>query len=139
MATNPPGAPTPQQIAQMWEAGAKALTEGWRQAQDFWTTAAKSWGDMASAWMSQLPRTGPAASPEAQAVFRELQEAAFTVGQAWMRMPLVLAAGGQPGELQAAITRLTEAQGRAYKLWMEALQAAGKRPGAAGSEPPGRG
>ena len=132
MATTPPGAPTPQQIAQMWEAGAKALTEGWRQAQDFWTTAAKGWGDMASTWMSQVPRTGPAASPEAQAVFRELQEAAFAVGQAWMRMPLVLAAGGQPGELQAAITRLTEAQGRAYKLWLEAL----RPPGGAG--PAGR-
>ena len=132
MATTPPGAPTPQQIAQMWEAGAKALTEGWRQAQDFWTTAAKSWGDLATNMMAQAPRPGATASPESQAVLRELQEAAFAVGQAWMRLPLVLASGGVPGELQAAITRLTEAQGRAYKLWLEAL----RLPGGAG--PAGR-
>ena len=136
MATTPPGAPTPQQIAQMWEAGAKALTEGWRQAQDFWSTAAKGWGDLASSMMAQAPRTGPGTSPESQAVLRELQEAAFAVGQAWMRLPLVLASGGgvgaAPGELQAAITRLTEAQGRAYKLWLEAL----RPPGGAG--PAGR-
>jgi len=125
MATTPPGAPTPQQIAQMWEAGAKALTEGWRQAQEFWTTAAKSWSDLATNAMAQGPRPGATASPESQAVLRELQEAAFAVGQAWMRLPLVLAGGGAPGELQAAITRLTEAQGRAYKLWLEALRPSG--------------
>ena len=132
MATTPPGAPTPQQVAQMWEAGAKALTEGWRQAQDFWTTAAKGWSDLATGLMAQAPRTGPAPTPESQAVLRELQEAAFAVGQAWMRLPLVLTSGGVPGELQAAITRLTEAQGRAYKLWLEAL----RPPGGAG--PAGR-
>lgn len=132
MSTQPPGPPTPQQIAQMWEAGARSMTEGWRQAQEFWNTAARSWGDLATAWMGQLPRPG-AVSGESQAVLRELQEAAFAVGQAWMRLPLVLAAGGQPAEMQEAITRLTQAQGRAYQLWMQALKA----PGDAGKGAPG--
>ena len=139
MATTPPGAPTPQQIAQMWEAGAKALTDGLRQAQEFWGSAAKSWGDVAGGWMSQFSRAGAGPSPESQAVLRELQEAAFTVGQAWMRLPLALTSGGQPGELQAAIMRLTEAQGRAYKLWLEALRAPVGPPGAPASPTGGAG
>jgi hypothetical protein len=116
----------------MWEAGARSMTEGWRQAQEFWNNAAKSWGDLAGAWLRQMPGA-PGVSGESQAVLRELQEAAFAVGQAWMRLPLVLAAGGAPGELQEAITKLTQAQGRAYQLWMQALKAtgeAGKGPGA---------
>src|SRR5262245_30199536 len=113
--------PTPQQVAQMWEAGARALTEGWRQSQEFWTSAAKSWTELAGTWMGQVPRAGQAPSAEGQALLRELQEAAFTVGQAWMRLPLVLAAGGSPTELQEAVTRLTQAQGRAYQLWMQML------------------
>ena len=32
-------------------------------------------------------------------------------------------------ELQEAVTRLTQAQGRAYKLWVEALRAAGAAAG----------
>jgi hypothetical protein len=113
MSTQPPGPPTPQQIAQMWEAGARSMSEGLRQ-------------------MPGAPGV-PGVSAESQAVLRELQEAAFAVGQAWMRLPLVLAAGGAPGELQEAITKLTQAQGRAYQLWMQALKAtgeAGKGPGA---------
>jgi hypothetical protein len=33
--------------------------------------------------------------------------------------------GADANELQEAITRLTEAQGRAYQLWMSALSNAG--------------
>jgi hypothetical protein len=123
----PPGVPNPQQIAQMWEAGARSLTEGWRQAQEFWNNAARGWSELASAWMSQsgpFPGAGPAMSSEASAAWRELQEASFAVGQAWMRLPLVMAAGGQPAAMQEAITTLTLAQGRAYKAWLEALKAA---------------
>ena len=124
--------PSPQEISQMWEAGAKSLTDGWRQAQDFWNNASRSWGELAGTWMRQFPQSGPPGSAEAAAVWRELQEAAFAVAQAWMRMPLLFAAGSQPSELQEAVTRLTQAQGRAYKLWVEALKAAGA---AAGSGP----
>jgi hypothetical protein len=42
-----------------------------------------------------------------------------------MRLPLLFAGGAQPGELQEAMTRLALAQGRADKLWLEALKAAG--------------
>jgi hypothetical protein len=108
------------QSEQVWEAGYKALFDGWRQAQDFWTSASRGWGEVATAWMGQF---APASQPSAEsaAALRELQEAAFAVGQAWMRLPLALAAGRPPAELQEAVTRLTKAQGRAYQLWLEAL------------------
>ena len=132
-----PGGPGPQQIQQMWEQGARSLTEGWQQAQAFWNNVARSWGEVAASWMSQVPRGGAGVSSEGLAVWRELNEAAFAVGQAWMRLPLVLSTGAQPTELQAAVTRLTEAQGRAYKLWTEALSKMGEaaRPGAGGTRP----
>ena len=63
--------------------------------------------------------TGAAA--ENTAVLRELQEASLAVAQAWMRLPFTLMTGAGPAELQEAATRLTEAQGRAYQLWLEAL------------------
>ena len=119
---------------QMWDAGARALADGWRQSQEFWNSAARSWGEAAGAWMGQL-QSG-SRSQEHLAVARELQEAAFAVGQAWMRLPLALAGGAQPAELQQAITKLAEAQGRAYQLWMEALSRAGATM-AAGARPPG--
>ncbi len=109
----------------MWEAGSKALFDGWRQAQEFWNSAARSWGEVASAWLGQFGRPGQPESAESAAVLRELQESAFAVGQAWMRLPLVLATGRPPQELQEAMTRLTQAQGRAYQLWLEALTRAG--------------
>jgi hypothetical protein len=124
--TTEPGKPGPQQAQQMWEAGARSLSEGWQQAQSFWNTVARSWSEAASTMMGQLPRSGPAMSSEALAAWRELNEAAFAVGQAWMRLPLALSSGAPPAELQAAVTRLTEAQGRAYKLWMEAIQKMGE-------------
>src|SRR5262245_35513444 len=105
MATQQTPRPNPQQMTQTWEAAAKSLTDGWRQAQDFWNNVARSWADVASTWMSQLPQAGAPMSPmsgEATAAWRELQEAAFAVGQAWMRLPLVLSTGGQPSELQEA-------------------------------------
>jgi hypothetical protein len=120
MTPQPPGDPTAQ-ATQMWEAACRSMTEGLRQAQDFWTRAAQSWGEMTGAWIGQLNRSGQALSGDHLTILRELQEASFTVGQAWMRLPLILAAGAQPQELQEAITRLTEAQGRAYRLWTEAL------------------
>jgi hypothetical protein len=48
-----------------------------------------------------------------------------------MRLPLALATGASPTDLSDAIARLTQAQGKAYKLWMEALVRAGDtlRPG----------
>ena len=113
---------------QLFDAGYQSLFEGWKQAQEFWSGVARSWGGTAGAWMGQL-NTG--ASAENMAVVRELQEASLAVAQAWMRLPFTLMSGAGPTELQEASTRLSEAQGRAYQLWLEALSRAG---GAEGSK-----
>lgn len=106
--------------AQIWEASYQAFFEGQRQAQEFWNNMARSWGEVTGAWVGQFTRSGESAE-----VLRELQEATFAVAQAWMRLPLLLTGGTQPGELQEAVTRLTQAQGRAFQLWLEALQRTG--------------
>ena len=126
----PPGT-NPEEIRQMWETGSRSLLEGFRQAQEFWNNTARSLGEVAGAWTAQLPRSGSGISAEGAAALRELHEAAFAAGQAWMRLPLALATGASPTELSDAISRLTQAQGKAYKLWMEALVRAGEtlRPG----------
>ena len=126
----PPGM-NPEEIRQMWETGSRSLLEGFRQAQEFWNSTARSLGEVAGAWTAQLPRSGAGISAEGTAALRELHEAAFAAGQAWMRLPLALATGASPTELSDAISRLTQAQGKAYKLWMEALVRAGEtlRPG----------
>jgi len=113
---------------QMWEAGYQSLFEGWRQAQEFWNSAARSWGELGGAWMNQVQTNRGERSGE---MLRELQEAAFSVAQAWLRLPLVLAGGAQPGELQEALTRLAETQGRAYQMWLESLTRMAGRSGAA--------
>ena len=107
--------------AQMWEAGYRSLTESMAQTQEFWNSIARGWGDTAGAWMGRLSQAGQGVSGENMAVLRELQESAFAVGQAWMRLPLVLMGGAQPAEMQEAFSRLTEAQGHAYQLWLGAL------------------
>lgn len=112
---------------QLFEAGYQSLFEGWRQAQEFWNSVAQSWGGAAGAWMGQV-NTG--ASSENMAILRELQEASLAVAQAWMRLPFTLMSGAGQAELQEATTRLTEAQGRAYQLWLEALSRAGGAEGA---------
>ena len=112
--------------AQLYEAGYQALFEGWRQAQDFWNGVARTWGGAAGAWAHPGGR-----SNETMDVMRELNEAAFAVAQAWMRLPLTLMGGAQPTELQEATTRLTQAQGRAYQLWLEALSRTGAAAGGA--------
>ena len=126
----PPGM-NPEEIRQMWETGSRSLLEGFRQAQEFWNNTARSLGEVAGAWTAQLPRSGSGISAEGTAALRELHEAAFAAGQAWMRLPLALATGASPTELSDAISRLTQAQGKAYKLWTEALVRAGEtlRPG----------
>ena len=130
----PPGTPpgmNPEEMRQMWETGSRSLLEGFRQAQEFWNNTARSLGEVTGAWTAQLPRAGAGISAEGAAALRELHEAAFAAGQAWMRLPLALATGASPTELSEAISRLTQAQGKAYKLWMEALVRAGEtlRPG----------
>ena len=118
--------------SQMFEAGYQALFEGWRQAQEFWNTMARSWGGAAGTWMGQATRSGEG-TQESMQVMRELQDAAFAVATAWMRLPLTLMGGADANELQEATTRLTQAQGRAYQLWLEALSRTGSTvAGAAG-------
>lgn len=108
---------TTQTGAQIWETGYQSLFEGWHQAQEFWNNAARSWGEGTGAWLEQFSR--PGANLE---VVRELQEATIAVAQAWMRLPLVLTGGARLEDLQNAVTQLTKTQGRAYQLWLEALQ-----------------
>lgn len=111
---------------QMMEAGARALADGLKQAQEFWTQAAKSWGEAAGAWVGQFGRPAPSPTEEANRVLREISEASFAVGQAWMRLPMSLMIGAPPAELQAALTRLMEAQARAYQLWIDLLSRSAK-------------
>ncbi len=119
------GAPDPMQAgAQMWEAGYRALLDGWQQAQEYWTGVARSFGEMTGAMAGQWPVL-PGLPPENAAVLRELQEATLAVSQAWLRLPVALMTGAQPSELQDAITRLTEAQGRAFQMWTEAISRIG--------------
>ena len=122
--TTTQGAPDPKQ---MLEAGARAMADGLKQAQDFWTQAAKSMADVAGAWTSQLGRPAPSPTDEAAAVLREISEASLAVSQAWMRLPLSLMTGAPPVEIQAALTRLMQAQARAYQLWIEFLARGGRR------------
>jgi hypothetical protein len=130
------GSPDPRdQMTQMWEAACRSLNDGLRQTQEFWNKAAQSLGDVTGAWIGQFNRSGQGLSGENMAIIRELQEASFAVAQAWMRLPMVLAGGAQPAELQEAMTRLTQAQGRAYQVWMDALTRA--RPGASRDTPSG--
>ena len=119
------GAPDPRQAM---EAGARAMADGLKQAQDFWSQAAKGWSEAAAAWASQLGLPARSPSEEATAVLRELSEASLAVSQAWMRLPMSLLMGAPPAELQGALTRLMQAQGRAYQLWIEFLsRSAGQR------------
>ena len=115
--------------SQLFETGYQQLFEGWRQAQEFWNGVARSWGGATGAWMQQ--GTG---SQESMDVLRELNEAAFAVAQAWMRLPMAMFGGAQPNELQEATSRLTQAQGRAYQLWLEALSRTGASAGRAAGE-----
>lgn len=135
--SSPPGM-NPEDLRKMWETGSQSLLEGFRQAQEFWNNAARSWGEVAGAWTAQLPRAGsagPGVSAEGAAALRELHEAAMAAGVAWMRLPMALATGASPTELSEAITRLTQAQGKAYKLWMDAFVRAGDTLRAGGPRP----
>ena len=106
--------------SQLFEAGYQSLFQGWQQAQEFWIGVARTWTGGAGPWM------GPAApSEEGMKVLRELQEASLAVAQAWMRLPMSLMGGASATELQEATAKLTQAQGRAYQLWLEALNRGG--------------
>jgi len=108
--------------AQMWESGYQAMADGMRQAQEFWNGVARSWGGATGAMLNQPSGVG---GGEAMDVLRELQESAFNVGQAWMRLPMSFLSGARPEDLQEAVTRLAEAQGRAFQLWMDAISRGG--------------
>lgn len=129
------GTPDPMQAgSQMFQAGYQQLLDGWKQTQEFWNGVARTWSGTTNLWTQQGP-----GSQESMDVLRELNESAFAVAQAWMRMPLAMMTGAaNPSELQDAVTRLTQAQGRAYQLWTEALSrtAAGSAPDTSKKKPP---
>src|SRR5262245_7605895 len=91
-----------QGMVEMWEAGQRALMEGWRQGQEFWNNAARGWGEIGRTGIAGASSPGAGGTGEAAKVMRELQEAAIAAGTAWMRLPLALAAGAPPAELQEA-------------------------------------
>ena len=111
---------------EMWEAGYQSLLEGWRQAQEFWNSTARSYGAVTAAWLDQAMRPAPDdTSVESLNALRQFQEAAVSVAQAWMRLPMTMVAGEAPDDVQDAVARLTEAQSRAYQVWREALSRLG--------------
>jgi hypothetical protein len=107
-------------MSQRWEAGARALSDGLRQAQEFWSQAARGWTETAGNVMGQVAPP-PSPSAEAARILRELQDASLAVSQAWIRLPFALMAGAPPTELQDTLTRLMRAQGHAYQIWIEFL------------------
>ena len=118
--TDPRTSSTPPQMNQLWEAGARALSDGLRQAQEFWSQAARGFTEAAGTVMGQVTPP-PSPSVDAARILRELQEASLAVSQAWVRLPFALMAGTPPTELQDTLTRLMRAQGHAYQLWIEFL------------------
>lgn len=107
----------------LWNAGSEAFYESWNQAQELWNSLARNWGELAGAWLGQVSTATQAQglSGESLTVLRELQDAAATAAEAWLRLPLLFVGGTQPAELEEALTRLAQAQGRAYQLWIEAM------------------
>jgi hypothetical protein len=108
-------------MSQMWEAGARALSDGIRQAQEFWSQAARGWTEAAGGATGQVASPPPNPSADTARIVRELQDASLAVSQAWIRLPFALMAGAPPTELQETLTRLMRAQGHAYQLWIEFL------------------
>jgi hypothetical protein len=115
---NKPTAQDPlESMRRSWDAGQHSLAEGWAQTQDFWNSVARNWGVAAGAWLRQPP----AQQQETSAVLRELGEATFAAGQAWLRLPFLAVGGVTVRELQETASRLTEAHARAFKLWLDTL------------------
>lgn len=111
---------------QIWDAAYNSLLEGQRQAQEFWSNAARSWGEMAGSWFGGRPDAERNRLDEGINVLRELNEATMSVAMAWMRLPLILAGNADRSELQDAISRLTSAQGRAFQLWIDSINRMGE-------------
>jgi hypothetical protein len=99
-----------------WEAGQQSLAESWAQTQDFWNSIARNWGEAAGAWLRQPPGRQP---QETAAVLRELSDATLAAGEAWLRLPFLLVGGVTLADLQKTASRLTEAQARAFRLWLD--------------------
>lgn len=112
--------------SQIWDAAYSSLLDGQRQAQEFWSNAARSWGEMAGSWFGGRPEAERNRLDEGINVLRELNEATMAVAMAWMRLPLILAGNADRSELQDAISRLTSAQGRAFQLWIDSINRMGE-------------
>src|SRR6266508_6297803 len=54
-----PRIPDPMRAgAQPWETGRQVWVEGQHQAQGFWNSMARSWGEVTGAWLGQFSRSG---------------------------------------------------------------------------------
>jgi hypothetical protein len=123
---NRPDLPDPlESMRKTWEAGQQSLAESWAQTQDFWNSVARNWGEAAGAWLRQPPGGQP---QETSAVLRELSEATFAAGEAWLRLPLLLVGGVTIAQLQKTASRLTEAHARALRLWLDTVTSATRAP-----------
>jgi hypothetical protein len=94
-----------------WETGARSLSEGLAQVQEFWNSVARSWGESLGLWIGQPPWAQRREGAEA---VRELHEAAVAAFQAWLRLPLALASPTLALEYQRALLRLLAANARLY-------------------------
>lgn len=112
---------------EMWDAAYRSLLEGQRQAQEYWSNAARSWGEMAGSLFSARSGENSGRIEEGLDLLRELNEATMAVAMAWMRLPLILVGNADRSELQDAVSRLTQAQGRAFQLWIDSLNRMGEQ------------
>jgi hypothetical protein len=112
------GGPQPiEAVRDTWESGQRSVSEAWLQAQDVWSSVARSWGESLGLWLG-APSGGHLG--EGTAALRELQEAALAGAQAWMRLPLAWTGTGL-SEFQQAIVRLMNARARAHQVWLQSL------------------
>ena len=107
-----------ESVRDAWESGGRSLSDALVQAQEFWNSVARSWGESLGLWLGQPPL---AQRQDSTAALRELQEAALGLAQAWFRLPLVLTGPAAAIDFQRALLRLIEANARLSPLWPQPL------------------
>jgi hypothetical protein len=100
------------------EAVQQLLADSWQHTQQLWNGVAANWGEAAGTWIRRTEAQQPA---ETASVLRDVQDATVAAGRAWLRLPAVLVGAAPVTELPNALVRLTEAHGRAYRLWIGTL------------------
>ena len=47
-------------IRESWESGQRSVSEAWLQAQDFWNSVARNWGEAVGLWYGDFGQTSDA-------------------------------------------------------------------------------